>query len=109
MGQAEDGGQLPDVTSARVKPGENGQSAAAPAGAGGDEPGEPPVFAPVAEEDLTALEESVCEDDYGSPQQRAIAGNLAQREQDRELITKLAENGFNGAAQELFEAELAAR
>jgi hypothetical protein len=62
----------------------------------------------VTEEDVTALEESVCEEDYDSPRQRAIAGNLARREEDRELIAKLAKSNFEGPAQELFETELAA-
>ena len=57
---------------------------------------------------MTALEESLCEDDYDSPQQQAIAGNLARREEDRELIAKLAKSNFEGPSQELFEAELAA-
>ena len=63
---------------------------------------------PVTEQDVAALEESVCEEDYGSPQQQAIAGNLAAREEDRGLLARLAKGNFEGPVQELFEAELAA-
>jgi hypothetical protein len=109
MGRAEDAGQQPHATSARIKPEGNGhQPAAAPAETGGNEPGRSPAFMPVTEEDVTALEESVCQDDYDSLQQQAIAGNLARREEDRELIAKLAKSNFEGPGQELFEAELAA-
>jgi hypothetical protein len=108
VGRAEDAGQQPHVTSARVEPGENGQSAAAPADAGGAEPGRSPAFRPVTEDDVAALEESVCEEDYDSPRQQAIAGNVARREEDRELIAKLAKSNFEGPGQELFEAEMAA-
>jgi hypothetical protein len=62
----------------------------------------------VTENDVTALEESVCEEDYDSPKQQAIALNVARREEDRELVAKLAKGNFEGPAQELFEAELAA-
>ncbi len=118
MGRAEDARQQPHASSARIEPGRKGQPsgaagsdgapAAAPADTGGEEPGRSPAFMPVTEEDVTALEESVCEDDYGSLRQQAIAGNLARREKDRELIAKLAKSNFEGPAQELFEAELAA-
>ena len=108
MGRAEDAGQQPHVTSARIEPGENGRSVASPADTGEEDPGRSPAFMPVTEEDVTALEESVCEDDYDSPRRQAIAGNLARREEDRELIDKLAKNNFEGLGEELFEAELAA-
>ena len=108
MGRAEDAQQQPHVTSARLEPGGNGQSAAAPADAGGEEPARSPGFTPVTENDVTALEESVCEEDYDSPRQQAIAANVVRREEDRELIAKLAKGNFEGPAQELFEAELAA-
>jgi hypothetical protein len=117
MGQAEDAGQQPHVSSARIEPGKKGRppraasdgtSAAAQADADGDESARSPAFVPVTEEDVTALEESVCDGDYDSPQQQAIAGNLARREQDRELIARLAKSNFEGSGQELFEAELAA-
>jgi DNA-directed RNA polymerase specialized sigma24 family protein len=61
-----------------------------------------------AGESLADLEASLCEDDYDSAQQRAMAGNLARREADRELIAALALEGFTGPAQEMLEAELAA-
>ena len=63
---------------------------------------------PVTTECIAALEESVCEDDYDTPQQRAMAENLARREADHELISTLAQGHFVGPAQTMFEAELAA-
>lgn len=108
MGRAEDAGQQPHDTSARVEPGEKGQTAAAPADAGGDQPDRSPAFMPVTEADVAALEDSVCEQDYNGPRHRAIARNVARREEDRELIAKLAKSNFEGPAQELFEAEQAA-
>jgi hypothetical protein len=62
---------------------------------------------PVTEDTVTALEESVCKEDYDTPWQQAITGNVARREEDRELIAKPAKSNFDGPAQELFEAELA--
>jgi hypothetical protein len=118
MGGAEDAGQQPHASSARVKPGEKGQptraavpdgtSAACPADTGEEEPGRPSSFVPVTEADVAALEESVWKDDYDRGQQQAIAGNLARREEDRELIARLAKSNFEGPGQDLFEAELAA-
>jgi hypothetical protein len=117
MGRAEDAGQ-PPASSARIEPGEKeqppraadpgGTSAADPADTGGEEPGGSPAFVPVTEEDVTALEERVCEDDYDSARQQAIARNLARREEDRELIVRLAKSKFEGPGQDLFEEELAA-
>lgn len=66
------------------------------------------AFAPVTEECLAALEGNLCDDDYEDPRQRAMAENLARREEDRELIRVLAVSDFVGPAQELFETELAA-
>jgi hypothetical protein len=80
MGRA--AGQQPYITSARKKPGNNGQLAAAPAGGRDDEPGRSPACVPVTEQDVTALEESVCEDDCDGPRLQAITGNLARREED---------------------------
>ena len=106
MGRA--AGQQPYITPARIEPGNNGQLAAAPAGGRDDERGRSPVCVPVTEQDVTALEESVCEDDCDGPRAQAITGNLARREEDQELIAKLAKSNFEGPAQEQFEAELAA-
>ena len=106
MGRA--AGQQPYITPARVKPGNNGQLAAAPAGAHDDEPGSSPACMPVTSQDVTALEESVCEDDCDGPRVQPIAGNLVRREEDQELMAKLAKSNFEGPAQEQFEAELAA-
>ncbi|MGO9189561.1 MAG: hypothetical protein ACLP8X_14015 [Streptosporangiaceae bacterium] len=53
---------------------------------------------------MAALEASLCEDDYESAQQQAMAENLARREADQELISALALTGFTGPAQEMFEA-----
>ena len=118
MGRTDSAGQQLHASSARMEPGEEAQlpaaaardsrQAAGPAGAGGGEPGRSPAFAPVTEADLAAVEESVCNQDYDSARQRAIAQNLARREEDRELIARLAKSGFEGPGQELFEAELAA-
>jgi hypothetical protein len=118
MGEADGAGQQPDVTSARIEPGKKGQpqiatapdgtSAAATADTGDEEPCRSPAFPLVTEEYVVGLEESVCEDDNESPQQRAIAENLGRREEDRELITTLAKSGFKGPGQDFFEAELAA-
>jgi hypothetical protein len=63
---------------------------------------------PVTKQDVTALEESVREDDCDGPRVQAITGNLVRREEDQELIAKLAKSNFEGPAQEQFEAELAA-
>jgi hypothetical protein len=106
MGRA--AGQQPYSTPARIKPGNNGQLAAAPAGAHDDEPGRSPACVPVTKQDVTALEESVCEDDCDGPRVQALTGNLARREEDQELIAKLAKSNFEGPAQEQFETELAA-
>jgi hypothetical protein len=115
MGRAEDAGQQPHAPSARIEPGTKrqesgtkGQSAAGSADTGGEDPGGSPAFTPVTEEDVAALEESVCEDDYDSAQQQAIARNLAQREEDRALIARLAKSSFEGPGQDLFEANLSA-
>ena len=108
MGRAEDAGQQPHASSARIEPGEKGQSAAGPADTDSDESARSSVFVPVTEEDVAALEESVCKDDYGNAQQQAIARNLARREEDRDVIARLAKSNFEGPSQDLFEAELAA-
>jgi hypothetical protein len=118
MGRTDSADQKLHAYSARMEPGEEAQrpaaeardskQAAGRAGAGGEEPGRSPEFAPVTEADLAAVEESVCNHDYDSARQQAIAENLARREEDRELIARLAKSGFEGPGQELFEAELAA-
>jgi hypothetical protein len=115
MGRADSAGQQLHASSGRMEPGEEAQLPAAAArdrrqaaGPAGEEPGRSPAFAPVTEEDLAAVEESVCADDYDSARQRAIAENMARREEDRELIARLAKSGFEGPGQGLFEAELAA-
>ena len=118
MGRAENAGRQLRASSGRMEPGEEGQPPAAAArdsrqaaglaSAGGEEPGRSPAFAPVTEEDLAAVEESVCDEDYDNARQQAVAENLARREEDRELIARLAKSGFEGPGQELFEAELAA-
>jgi hypothetical protein len=74
MGRAENAGQQLHASSARMEPGEEGQPPAAAArdsrqaaglaSAGGEEPGRSPAFAPVTEEDLAAVEESVSDEDY---------------------------------------------
>lgn len=115
MGRANNAGQRPYASSVCMEPGEAGPSLAAAAGdsrqaagPGGQQPDRSPAFAPVTEKDLTAVEESVCDEDYDDARQQAIAENLARREEDRELIARLAKSGFEGPGQELFEAELAA-
>ena len=107
MGRAEDAGQQPQAPSARIEPGAKEESAAGPADTG-EEPGRSPVFAPLTEEDVATLEKSLCEDDYDSPKQQAVAENLAQREEDRVLIARLAKSNFEGPGQDLFEANLSA-
>ena len=106
MGRA--ASQQPHITAARIKPGNNRHPTAALADADEDELSRSPACMPVTEQDVTALEESVCEDDYDGPRLRAIAENLVRREEDQELISKLAKSNFEGVAQEQFEAELAA-
>jgi len=118
MGQAANAGHQPHASPARRRlrgqrqppaaAAPDGRRAAGPAGAGGEEPGRASAFAPMTEEDLAAVEESVCDEDYDDARQQVIAENLARREEDRELIARLAKSGFEGPGQELFEAELAA-
>jgi hypothetical protein len=114
MGRADNADRWLRASSACMEP-EAGQPLAAAArdgrqaaGLGGEELDRSPAFAPVTEEDLAAVEESVCAEDYDNARQQAIAENLARREEDRELIARLAKSGFEGPGQELFEAELAA-
>jgi hypothetical protein len=85
-----------------------GQQAHVARAADGDEPDNSPACLPVTTKDVAALEDSVREDDYDGPRRQAVAGNLIRREQDQELIAKLAKSNFEGPAQEQFEAELAA-
>ena len=115
MGGADNAGRRLRASSACMEPGDAGPPLAAAAGdggqaagPGGEEPGRSPAFVPVTEEYLAAVEESVCAEDYDNARQRAIAENLGRREEDRELIARLAKSGFEGPGQELFEAELAA-
>jgi DNA-directed RNA polymerase specialized sigma24 family protein len=95
MRRAEDAGQQRHVSSAHIEPGKEELHRAS-------------AYAPVTEQCVAAVEETLCDDDYDNLQQRAIAENLARRVADRELITALAKNGFTGAAQDIFEGELAA-
>jgi hypothetical protein len=90
MGRA--AGQQAHVTLARMKSGANRHLTAAPADVDGDGPGGSPACMPVTSKDVTALEESVREDDYDSPRLQAMAGNLIRREQDQELIAKRSRN-----------------
>jgi hypothetical protein len=116
MGGAEGARQQSHVFSARLEPDEISRpSTTEDSGVGlvGDDIGDgeacrPTEFAPETGEYVAALEASLSDDDYDSPQQRAIAENHARREADRELISALAKAGFTGPAQEMFEAELAA-
>lgn len=116
MGGAEDVRQQPHVFSARIEPDDQGAPSITEApnsGLAADDTGDGEscrsiVFTPVSEECVAALEASLCEDDYESAQQQAMAENLARREADQELISALALTGFTGPAQEMFEAELAA-
>jgi hypothetical protein len=71
-------------------------------------PSEPHVFGPVSAEYVAAVEQSVCDEDFDNPQQRAMAANLARRQADRELIDALARDHFDGPGQKMFETELAA-
>ena len=117
MGRVEDVRQLPHVTSARIEPETEGRPSIteAPDGrpaapdTGGEESCRSPAFTPETPECVAALEQSLCQEDYESPQQQAMAENLARREADHELISTLARSGFAGPAQDvMFEAELAA-
>ncbi len=112
MGGAEDVRQQPHVFSARIEPDDQGPPSITEApnsGLAADDTGDGEscrsiVFTPVSEECVAALEASLCEDDYESAQQQAMAENLARREADQELISALALTGFTGPAQEMFEA-----
>jgi DNA-directed RNA polymerase specialized sigma24 family protein len=64
-------------------------------------------FEPVSQDCVASIEKSICEEDYDGPQQQAMAQNLATRETDRQLIEHLAQDGFAGPDQMIFETELA--
>lgn len=65
------------------------------------------AFEPISQEDVAALEATICGDDYDGLEQQQATQRLARLESDRQLIEHLTRRGFTGPAQQLFEAELA--
>jgi hypothetical protein len=69
---------------------------------------ESPGISPVSEECLAAVEAELCEEDHCTPQQRAMAENVARRRADHEIITELRARNFEGPLYDYFIAEQAA-
>lgn len=65
-------------------------------------------ISPVSEECLAAVEAELCDDDHCTPQQRAMAENVARRHADNEIVSELRARDFDGPLYEYFVAELAA-
>src|SRR6266516_1142186 len=67
-----------------------------------------PGISPVSEECLATVESELRDEDHCTPQQRAMAENVARRRADHEIITALKARNFDGPLYDYFAAEQAA-
>lgn|SRR6266516_687685 len=67
-----------------------------------------PGISPVSEECLATVESELRDEDHCTPQQRAMAENVARRRADHEIITALKARNFEGPLYDYFAAEQAA-